>query len=375
MKVLALNSSPRANGQSKTELMMLQLVKGMSEAGASVEVVNLREKRIHNCTGCFTCWTRTPGVCIHNDEMTSELFPKWLNADIVIYATPLYHYTLNASLKAFIERTLPLLLPFFRQYEGKTFHPMRFKHPKVIFLSVAGFPERDIFDPLSAWVQYIFGKGGNLIAEIHRPMAEAMPLAMTRKQSADVLEAVCRAGHEIVDHSSILPETLKRIHQPLMANNQDFFDIGNLMWKTCIAEGLTPEVLDKKGLVLRPDTIETFLIIMKMGFNDAAAADTRAVIEFRFSGEREGVCHFTIADGRITAALGYAEKTDLIIESPFELWLDIMTGKKDGQESFLDNQYRVQGDFSLLMRLSQLFGKKPADEKHNKNNEPEIAGR
>ena len=71
-------------------------------------------------------------------------------------------------------------------------------------------------------------------------MAEAMPLAMTRVQSADVLEAVCRAGHEIVDHSSLLPKTLKRIHQPLMANNQDFFDIGNLMWKTCIAEGLTP---------------------------------------------------------------------------------------------------------------------------------------
>ena len=112
-----------------------------------------------------------------------------------------------------------------------------------------------------------------------------------------------------------------------------------------------------------------------MGFNDAAAADTRAVIEFRFSGEREGVCHFTIADGRITAALGYAEKTDLIIESPFELWLDIMTGKKDGQVSFLDNHYRVQGAFSLLMRLSQLFGKKPADEKHNKNYEPERADR
>ncbi len=364
MKVLALNSSPRANGQSKTELMMLQLIKGMTEAGALVEVVNLREKRIRNCTGCFTCWTRTPGVCIHKDDMTTDLFPKWLDSDLVIYATPLYHFTLNASLKAFIERTLPLLQPFMRQHEGKTFHPLRFKHPKVVFLSVAAFPERDIFDPLSGWVRYIFGKSGNLIAEIYRPMSEAMPLAMNREQSADVLEAVCQAGHEIVEHSSILPETLKRIHQPLMENNQEFVDIGNLMWKTCIAEGLTPEAFDKKGLVLRPDSIETFLIIMKMGFNASAAADTRAVIEFRFSQEREGACHLTITDGRIAAALGYAEKADLIIESPFELWLDIMTGKKDGQQSFLDNQYRVQGDFSLLMRLAQLFGKKPADEKH-----------
>jgi FMN-dependent NADH-azoreductase len=364
MKVLALNSSPRANGQSKTELMMLQLVRGMAEAGALVEVVNLREKRIRNCTGCFTCWTRTPGVCIHKDDMTSELFPKWLNSDIVIYATPLYHYTLNASLKAFIERTLPLLQPFFRQFEGKTYHPLRSKHPKVVFLSVAGFPGPDIFEPLSAWVRYIFGKNGNLIAEIYRPMAEAMRFATTREQSKDVLDAVCQAGHEIVNHSKILPETLKRIRQPLMENNQEYIDISNLMWKNCIAEGLTPEAFESKGLLLRPDSIETFLIIMKMGFNASAAADTRAVIEFRFSQEREGACHFTIANGRIDAALGYAEKADLIIESPFELWLDIMTGKKDGQRSFIDNQYRIQGDFSLLLRLSQLFGKKPADGKH-----------
>jgi putative sterol carrier protein len=356
MKILALNSSPRANGQSKTELMMLQLVRGMTEAGALVEVVNLREKRIRNCTGCFTCWTRTPGVCIHKDDMSTELFPKWLKSDIVIYATPLYHFTLNASLKAFIERTLPLLQPFLRQFEGKTYHPMRSAPPKVVFLSVAGFPEPGVFDPLSAWVRYVFGKSGNLLAEIYRPMAEAMPLAVSLKQSTDILEAIRLAGHEIVNHSRILPETQKRIQQPLMENNQVFFDIGNLMWKTCIAEGLTPEDLDKKGLILRPDSLETFLIIMKMGFNASAAADTRAVIEFRFSHEKEGTCHLTIADGRISAALGSAEKADLIIESPFELWLDIMAGKKDGQQSFLDNKYRVQGDFSLLMRLSRFFG-------------------
>lgn len=364
MKVLALNSSPRANGHSKTEMMLLQLVKGMTEAGAMVDVVNLREKRIRNCTGCFTCWTRTPGVCIHKDDMTTELFPKWLESDIVIYATPLYHYTLNASLKAFIERTLPLLQPFFRQFEGKTFHPLRSKHPKVVFLSVAGFPEPHIFDPLSAWVRYVFGKGGNLIAEIYRPMAEALPFAANREKSADILDAVCQAGHEIVTHSKILPETLKRVQQPLMENPQDFFDIGNLMWKTCIAEGLTPDALDRKGLALRPDSVKTFLIIMKMGFNAPAAADIRAVIEFRFSTEKEGACHLSIADGRIAAASGSAEKADLVIESPFELWMDIMTGKKDGQQSFLDNQYRVQGDFSLLMRMAQLFGNQPTDKKH-----------
>jgi hypothetical protein len=45
MKILAINSSPRTGGASKTELMLNHLVKGMQEAGAEVEVVNLREKK------------------------------------------------------------------------------------------------------------------------------------------------------------------------------------------------------------------------------------------------------------------------------------------------------------------------------------------
>ena len=53
MKVLALNSSLRQDGESRTELMLNHLVKGMREAGAEVEVLNLRDKTIHYCMGCF----------------------------------------------------------------------------------------------------------------------------------------------------------------------------------------------------------------------------------------------------------------------------------------------------------------------------------
>jgi len=87
MKILSINSSPRTGGQSKTELMLNHLVEGMQEAGAEVEVVNLREKKIKNCIGCFTCWTKTPGKCLQKDDMTNEIFPKLLASDLVVYAT------------------------------------------------------------------------------------------------------------------------------------------------------------------------------------------------------------------------------------------------------------------------------------------------
>ena len=87
----------------------------MQEAGAAVEVVSLRKKKIKNCVGCFTCWTKTPGVCIHQDDMTSELVPEMAGGPILeVYAFPLYHYTVNAGLKTFIERTLPVIQPVFR---------------------------------------------------------------------------------------------------------------------------------------------------------------------------------------------------------------------------------------------------------------------
>ena len=61
MKVLALNSGPRSDAESYTILMLNHLVEGMRKAGADVEVIHLREKKIRNCIGCFTCWTKTPG--------------------------------------------------------------------------------------------------------------------------------------------------------------------------------------------------------------------------------------------------------------------------------------------------------------------------
>lgn len=354
MKVLALNSSPRGGGQSKTELMLDHLLEGMREAGADVEVVSLREKTVKNCIGCFTCWTKTPGVCIHKDDMTKELFPKLLECDLVICATPLYHFTVTAGMKAFIERTLPIMEPFFDQREGKTRHPRRHKFPAVVVLSVAGFPEDSVFDQLSSYAKFLFGEG--LVAEIYRPAAETMTASFCSEKAKDILDATRQAGHEIVESMKVSEETLARIKQPIVEDYRSFREIGNLMWKTCIREGVTPKEFGEKGLIPRPDSIKTFMMIMPMGFNPKAAGDTKAVMQFKFSGEVEGSCHLKIENGEIEAIEGTVDSPDLNIESPFEVWMDIITGKVDGQQAFMAQKYKVMGDLSLLMKMNELFG-------------------
>jgi len=354
MKVLALNSSPRGDGISKTGMLLDGLVQGMREAGAGVEIVHLRKKKINNCIGCFTCWTKTPGICVHKDDMTAELFPKWLGADIAVYATPLYHYTMNASMKAFIERTLPVLEPFFVRHETKTAHPWRQKPPAGVILSVAGFPEIQVFDQLSRYVKFLLRDG--LVAEIYRSAAELLTRPEFSVTAKDILEAAVQAGREIVMSGSISGPTMDRITQPVGGDFEAVSGMTNLFWKTCIRERVSPKEFSERNMVPRPDSIETFMTIMSLGFNPARAANLKAVIQFNFSGQIEGSCHFEIGNAKIDAKKGTALKADLIVESPFETWMDVTTGKSDGGQLFMEQKFRASGDFSLLMRMKDLFG-------------------
>lgn len=355
MKVVAFNSSPRNDETSKTKMLLDALVSGMRDAGAEVEIINLRRKKIRNCLGCFGCWTKTPGVCLQKDDMTTELFPKLLASDMAVYATPLYHFTVNATLKAFIERTLPIAEPWLYRRDGETYHPLRQEPPKAVFLSVAGFPEASVFDLLSSYVRFLYGKG--LLAEIYRPAAESLMRPEMAETRADILDALTQAGRELVQSQSISPAIMERITRPIVDDFDAFAKMANIFWKTCIREGITPAEFQQRGMPPRPETVEDFLVFMASGFNAAGAAGTSAVLQFNFSGEVEGVCHFKIDNGKIEPAEGPADKADLIVDSPFEVWMDVVTGKADGQQMFMQQRYKTSGDLSLLLRMKDMFGK------------------
>jgi multimeric flavodoxin WrbA len=356
MKVLAINSSERTGGESKTEMMLNNLVEGMREAGADCNLVNLREKNIKNCIGCFSCMTKTPGKCVIKDDMTEELFPKWLESDLVIYATPLFHHTVNATMKTFLERTFPICEPFLLEKEGRWFHPLRRKHPAAVVLSVCGFPAKSAFGALTHYVKFLFEEQeeGRLWAEIYRPGAEFMYKKVDIQE--DILDATRKAGKELVEMNRVSPETLARIEQPLSDNLTDFAKITNCMWKTCISEGITKRKFAKKDMSPRPDSIETFMLLMPLGFKPEAAGDTKAILQFEFTGNVEGTCHLIILDGTIEAREGKSETPDLVIKTPFDVWMDIQTGKADGAEMFMAGKYEVEGNTEFL-EMGKFFGR------------------
>jgi multimeric flavodoxin WrbA len=214
MKIVAFNSSPRDNETSKTELLLQKFLEGARRAGASTETVYLRQHKINDCLGCFSCWVKDLGRCVQKDDMSEELFEKYLQADLAVLATPIYHLTMNARMKRFIERTMPMIDPL-GMVSPESGTPYRFgKAPKVAVLSVCGFWEQSMFDALSLTMRMAIGP--DLVAEIYRHSSEALIVPELQSQVDKVLAATAQAGEELVRDGQVTEGTLAALTQELV---------------------------------------------------------------------------------------------------------------------------------------------------------------
>ncbi len=102
------------------------VVEQLSSARWNVETIVLRHKRIAGCTGCFGCWIQTPGICVIDDD-GREIAKRAAQADLLIFLTPVTFGGYSSELKKAVDRTLPLLLPYFTLINGEVHHRMRYK--------------------------------------------------------------------------------------------------------------------------------------------------------------------------------------------------------------------------------------------------------
>lgn len=99
MKVLAIMGSPRKKGN--TDLLLDEAIKGAESQGAEVEKLIVDEATIGGCLEDYHC--EKDGNCIIRDDM-DEIYPKLLEADAVIVASPIFFYGVTSQLKALIDR-------------------------------------------------------------------------------------------------------------------------------------------------------------------------------------------------------------------------------------------------------------------------------
>ena len=113
-KILILSGSPRKGGNS--DLLCDEFMRGALETGNQVEKIRVAEKKIGYCNACYYC-RQSGGVCAKKDDMAVVL-QKMIDADVIVLASPVYFYSVDAQLKTVIDRTVAR----WTEVKGKEFY-------------------------------------------------------------------------------------------------------------------------------------------------------------------------------------------------------------------------------------------------------------
>ncbi len=215
-KIVVYDGGPRNTKFSKTTFMTKHFCKGAESAGAEIEYISLKDMKINSCTGCYTCWTKTPGKCIFKDDMT-DLRKKFRKADLVVFASPLYIFNVTGIMKNFMDRLLPNLKPYMLIENGLTMHPHRYQKDKeqgFVVFSAAGFPEVEHnFDGLKGMFRCLHShfEKSFLMGEFYMPGAELIAQPVYADRRRKVKQACYDAGRQVIRDGKIDVEFMQAV--------------------------------------------------------------------------------------------------------------------------------------------------------------------
>lgn len=137
MRVMILNGNPVPSGFDGS---VETLAGALRERGGEVDHVVLRESDVRLCIGCWFCWWKTPGLCVHRDAM-DDILPKMVASDLVIWASPLVMGAVSYLLKAAQDRFIPLAHPYIEIYRDECHHRHRYANNADVALFTASGPD------------------------------------------------------------------------------------------------------------------------------------------------------------------------------------------------------------------------------------------
>ncbi len=124
MNILLLNGNADP-GKSSFDGYVKDLTARLEEGGSEADCFDIRSLTIRYCTGCWSCWWKTPGVCSIKDDMVA-LYPKIVRADALILASPVSAGFVSSLVKKVTDRLIPMLLPYIEIVSGECHHSLRY---------------------------------------------------------------------------------------------------------------------------------------------------------------------------------------------------------------------------------------------------------
>lgn len=228
-KVLLIDSSPRGT-KGYTKLYCDHIKNALTEINIDVNHIMLSQYEIHHCLGCLHCWLKNDGECILKDDV-NYLYKLVEESNLIIYAFPLYAYSVPGMLKNFIDRGVMRQYPYFEKGISEIRHPRREKNNQAfVVFSICGFPSFKQFESVKALFKlYSHSSHSPLIAEIYRPgdiFLLQNPFNYVKLKK--FLSALTSAMHEIADKGIIESKTKRKLNIKIDQNN--FLESTNKYW-------------------------------------------------------------------------------------------------------------------------------------------------
>ena len=218
MKILVLNGSPKRD-KSDTMHITRAFLDGMKDAAAQdVHIIHTVDRHIEYCAGCFSCM-RNGGACIHNDDMKAIL-EETLESDLLLFSFPLYCYGMPASLKALLDRTLPLSGMTMRKVGERYEHVEQADFSRLRYLMICGcgFPNsRQNFEPAVMQFKLCFPRNHTILTVPESPMFNAPEAAVV---TGPRLALIRQAGRQYAEKGEIETALLAELSSPMIPEEQ-----------------------------------------------------------------------------------------------------------------------------------------------------------
>lgn len=213
MNILVLNGSPKV--KSDTMRLTRSFLSGIiAEIPCEINVVDVIQKRVLPCLGCFGCWANGDGKCVQQDDQ-NDILAAYVKADVILWSFPLYCYGMPSHLKAVLDRTIPLLKLRMTETDGRVQHEtlVDLSKKRNLVICGAGFPDWDgNFESLRLQMQHCFSTP-TLVFVPETPLLnipEAAPVANP------LLARFRLAGQEYARHRSLSSETIQELETPML---------------------------------------------------------------------------------------------------------------------------------------------------------------
>jgi len=187
MRVLGIMGSPRKH--SNTEILLDRALEGAGEAGAEIEKVLISKLKISPCLEIYACFK--DGNCTIRDDMQT-LYDKLLEADHIVFASPIFFYGVTAHAKALIDRCQALWARRHVLGMGKEDRRVR----RGVFISVGATQGEKLFDGAVLTVKYFFDAVG--VKYSGDLLIRGIDNKAQIKEHPTALEDAFRLGQELV---------------------------------------------------------------------------------------------------------------------------------------------------------------------------------